>query len=364
MPDRVGRGKRKPRALGRLQPGQPARAGRQSGAAAHRIQFCVPEPAELVCRTTSVVVTLSLAKRLGVEGYGRIEFAFNIVFWLVLLLRDSSDVIVARELSRHPRLIRPLVDQVLAYKSLFALVLFSALTLVGSLTLADRSDWMVLALYGLMLFTTAIGLDFVFRGTERMGLVALRSAFAPASMRSGSWPVRARCQPDRLGAGLADRGRGERDRAGLVQLFEELPAAAAAAGFAVSLDHRAARAECLPDPAFAGGDQLGRPAGGRVLELLERRRPLRGAAPDGHGPADIWPDFSAGGVPDPGAVVAADGGAGREALDSLVEVLMTGLVPVAVGCTVLADPLVHLCSPPDYAGAGSPAGPGDLAGPC
>ena len=59
------------------------------------------------------------------DGYGRIEFAFNVVFWLVLLLRDSSDVIVARELSRHPRLIRPLVDQVLAYKSLLALVLFS-----------------------------------------------------------------------------------------------------------------------------------------------------------------------------------------------------------------------------------------------
>jgi len=45
-------------------------------------------------------------------------------------------------------------------------------------------------------------------------------------------------------------------------------------------------------------------------------------------------------------------GAGREALDSLVEVLMTGLVPVAVGCTVLADPLVHLVLPSAYTGAG------------
>ena len=59
------------------------------------------------------------------ESYGRIEFAFSVVFWLVLLLRDSSDEIVTRELSRHPRLISPLVDQVLAYKALFALVLFS-----------------------------------------------------------------------------------------------------------------------------------------------------------------------------------------------------------------------------------------------
>jgi len=83
--------------------------------------------AELICRTTSVLVTLSLAHRLGVVGYGRIEFSFNVVFWLVLLLRDSSAYIVTRELSRHPRLIRPLVDQVLAYKALFALVLFSGL---------------------------------------------------------------------------------------------------------------------------------------------------------------------------------------------------------------------------------------------
>ena len=44
--------------------------------------------------------------------------------------------------------------------------------------------------------------------------------------------------------------------------------------------------------------------------------------------------------------------AGREALNSLVEALMTGLLPVAVGCTILADPLVHLLLPKDYAGAG------------
>ena len=31
----------------------------------------------------------------------------------------------------------------------------------------------MLTLYGLMLFTTAIGLDFVYRGTECMGLLAV-----------------------------------------------------------------------------------------------------------------------------------------------------------------------------------------------
>ena len=56
-------------------------------------------------------------------------------------------------------------------------------------------------------------------------------------------------------------------------------------------------------------------------------------------------------------------GAGREALDSLVEVLMTGLVPVAVGCTVLADPLVHLFLPQRLRGGRLPAGSRHLASP-
>ncbi len=43
--------------------------------------------------------------------------------------------------------------------------------------------------------------------------------------------------------------------------------------------------------------------------------------------------------------------AGREALDSLVEVLVTALLPVAIGTTVLAESLVRLL-PEDYAGAG------------
>ena len=86
-----------------------------------------------------MIVTFSLMQRLGVVGYGRIEFAFNVVFWLVLLVRDSSDVIVARELSRHPRLIKPLVDHVLAYQRLCSrLILFTGLALIGSLTLRDR----------------------------------------------------------------------------------------------------------------------------------------------------------------------------------------------------------------------------------
>ena len=106
-----------------------------------------------------------------------------------------------------------------------------------------------------MLFTTAIGLDFVFRGTERMGLVALSLCVRTGIYAIGVLYLRSRRQPDRLGADLADRRRGERDRVGLAELPEELSAAATAAQPAVPLDHGAARADGLPDPALASGDQ-------------------------------------------------------------------------------------------------------------
>ena len=77
-------------------------------------------------------MTLYLATSLGAASYGRIEFAFNVVFWLVLIVRDTFEGIVVRELARHPRLIRPLVNHVLAVKGLFALGLFAGLTAVGS----------------------------------------------------------------------------------------------------------------------------------------------------------------------------------------------------------------------------------------
>jgi O-antigen/teichoic acid export membrane protein len=308
--------------------------------------------AELICRLTSVVVTLSLAQRLGVAGYGRIEFAFNIVFWLVLLLRDSSDVIVARELSRHPRLIRPLVDQVLAYKALFALLLFSILSLVGSWTLLDRSDWMILVLYGAMLFTTAVGLDFVFRGTERMGLVALSLC-----IRTGIYAIG-------VLSCVADASRitwvpiwltvGELIGIGMVWISYlknyRLPRPRLSPRFLSILVQRGRTvcmiqlsqavinsADLLAVGFLSTWSEVGRYGAPHrmVTALLTFGLILQQAA---------FPALS--------RLWRQTAGAGRQALDSLVEVLMTGLIPVAVGCTVLADPLVHLVLPQGYAGAG------------
>jgi O-antigen/teichoic acid export membrane protein len=308
--------------------------------------------AELICRTTSVLVTLYLAKCLGVESYGRIEFAFSVVFWLVLLLRDSSDYIVTRELSRHPRLISPLVDHVLAYKSLFALVLFTGLTLVGALTLRERPDWTLLSLYGLMLFTTAIGLDYVYRGTERMGLVAISLC-----VRTGIYAI-----------GVCSLV-GNATRIVWVPIWLTVGEVSGIAIVWASY----LRQYRLPRPRLGWRFLSIIVQRGRTVCLIQLSQAMINLADLlVVGFMSVWGDIGRYGAPHRLSTALLTFGlilqqaafpalarlwrqtacAGREALDSLVEVLVTGLVPVAVGCTVLSDSLVHLFLNTDYAGAG------------
>src|SRR5438045_732632 len=61
--------------------------------------FAAMSVAEVVCRGTSLVVSLMLFTSLGERNYGRIDFPFTIVFWLVLIVRDTFEGIVVRELA-------------------------------------------------------------------------------------------------------------------------------------------------------------------------------------------------------------------------------------------------------------------------
>ncbi|MDG3003851.1 oligosaccharide flippase family protein [Paludisphaera mucosa] len=308
--------------------------------------------AELFCRACSVGVTLTLMKRLGGSGYGRVEFAFSVVFWLVLLVRDSSDVMVARELSRHPRLIKPLVDHVLAFKSLLAVTLFSALTLIGWFTLRDRSDWTILTLYGLMLFTTAIGLDFVYRGTERMGLLAvslcLRTIF--------------------YGAGVL-AFVGDASRIAWVPIFLAVGEAGGIALIWLSY----LRGYRMPRPRFSFRFITILIQRGKTVCAIQLSQALIIAADVlVVGMTSTWGDVGRYGAQYRMVTVILTFGmivqhatfptlarlwrhhpdAGRDALDSLVEALMTVLIPLAVGVTLLAEPLVGLLGSSDYDGAG------------
>ncbi len=337
-------------------PVRPSRlkTGRTPAPAPRRIasNFLTLSAAEIACRGTSVLVTLSLAKVLGKAGYGRIEFAFNVVFWLVLLVRNGCEVIAARELARHPRLIRPLVNHLFFIKIALAAGLFLALTVVGACTLTDPADRTILALYGLMLLTTAMGIDFVYRGMERMGLVALSLYVRTAIYSLGVW----------FWVGDASR----------IAWVPAWLAAGEACGIALVWICYA-RQYGLPRPQLSG----------RFLRVfLHRCRPvlLIQVAQTVLGSVDLmvvglmctWDDVGLYGAPHRMVTAVLTFGmifqqvvfptlarswrdspaSGRKPLEALVRALTLALVPLAVGTSILAGPLVRFLLP-DYAAGAS-----------
>lgn len=159
--------------------------------------FAILGLAEVICRTSSFLLTVSLTRRLDDTGFGRIEFSFNVVFWLVLIVRDCFETIVTREIARHPRLTRSLVNHILAVKLILALGILAVLSGMSVLLFVEALDRWVMIVYGLLLLTTALGLDFVFRGKEAMGLVAVsllvRTAVYCSGSGSGSTTRRGSC---------------------------------------------------------------------------------------------------------------------------------------------------------------------------
>jgi O-antigen/teichoic acid export membrane protein len=314
--------------------------------------FVALSVAEIVCRGTSIAVTLMLAKTLGAAGYGRIEFAFNVVFWLVLFVRDGIEVIATRELARHPRLVRPLANHVLAARGVFALALYVGLVAVSACTLSSAADRAVMSVYGLLLITTALGLDYVFRGRERMAVVAVSLCVRTLIYAVGVWfCVTKASQIVLVPAWLAF---GEACGIGLVWACYSrkygLPRPVLGMRF-LRVFFRRGRSVCLihvSQTVIGSADLL-------VVGVMSQWSDVgRYGAPHRMVMAIltfglifqqvVFPTLARSWRQTPGA--------GREALDALVKILVLSLLPLAIGGALLSDSLVAFLLPAEYRGAG------------
>lgn len=308
--------------------------------------------AEIVCRGISVLVTLSLLKRLDPAGFGRIEFAFNIVFWLVLIVRDCFETIITREIARHPRLTRTLVNHVLAVKLALATVLLTGLAVVGMLGYANSIDRWILLLYGLLLLSTALGLDFVFRGNERMGLVALSLLIRTTIYSAGVWflvtdPSRILLVPICLVAG-------EFTGIGLVWVAYQrrygMPRPVLGLRFLIVLLQRGRSVGLihLCQAVIVSADLIVVGLMGQWDDVGRYGAPLRMiSAVMAFGlifQQVVFPALSRSGRSSPAE--------SRRILDDAVRILVTGFLPIACGAALLAEPLVRFLFPPEFHQAG------------
>ncbi len=240
----------------------------------------------------------------------------------------------------------------LAIRGTIATVLLVGLTLVGWTTLTGLTERLILCLYGLMLITTALGLDFVYRGLERMGLVAMSLFIRTAIYAAGVlyWVA----DPSRIL---------------FVPLFLVL-------GEAVGISLVWAcysRQFGLPRPTLRGGRFLRVfLSRGRSVYLIQVSQAVIGSIDLlAVGLLSEWDEIGLYSAPHRMVTAVLNFGLifqqvvfpslarswrdapaeGRRALDSLVRVLVLGLVPLAIGTTVLARPLVYYLFHGDYEGS-------------
>lgn len=343
----------------RLRPGRPRDPGpaasvRAAETSGRRLlgNFAALSLAEIGCRGASIAVALLLAQRLGTAGYGRIEFAFGVVGWLILLVRDGFDLTGAREVARHPGRIPTLVNHLLGLRLALAVGLLVWLVLGARLTLRSSADQALVALYGLLLLTTASGLDYVFRGLERMGVIAVSLL-----VRTGVYAAtvaRLVQGPERLVAVPALLALGEAVGIGLV--------------WAAYIQEHG-----WPRPTLRRSQQVARLLRrGRSVALVQIAQAVL-ATVDllVVGVLGSWSEVGLYGAPHrlttavltfglilpqvafPGLARSwrADPEHGRRALDQCVRLLAIGLVPIVVGTVLLASPLVGLLLQGDFAGS-------------
>lgn len=332
----------------------PPAAAAPSGLVPRRVasNFAALSLAEIACRGTSVLVTLYLARSLGKAGFGRIEFSFNVVVWLVLLVREGFDVLGSREIARHRQIVRPLVNHILAIRGLMAGSLLAGLLLVTQWTLSRPTDRAILSLYGLMLLTTSMGLDFVFRGLERMGLVAVSLTIRTGAYALGvAWLVRS---PEAIVRVPMCLVVGEALGIGLVWIAY-------------------VRNFGWPRPNLRGHRVLGvMLRRGRPVYVIQVSQALIGSI-------DLlivglmsrWADMGLYSAPHRMVTALLTFGlilqqvvfpslarswrdapeAGQRTLDALVRLLVLGFLPIGVGAMVLSRPLVEFLFQPGYANA-------------
>ncbi len=114
-----------------------------------------------------------IARRLGVQPFGQINFALAIFTYSTLLTHLGLMTFGTREVARQPGQIQRQVTGILSLR--MALTLASFLLLLGFtyLVTLDRQLKILIVLFGLCLFPTAALMDWAFKGVERMNVVGI-----------------------------------------------------------------------------------------------------------------------------------------------------------------------------------------------
>ncbi len=128
--------------------------------------------ANIITRLLGLVVVTYLARVLHASGFGKLSYAQAIISYFSLFSDMGLRAYGTREVAKNRDRIKEWVNNIVTLRIIFTILSFGIL-LVFLLLLPATGTREIVALYGLSLIPAAFFLDWVFRGTERMELVGI-----------------------------------------------------------------------------------------------------------------------------------------------------------------------------------------------
>lgn len=139
------------------------------------LNFVLLSGGEGISKIFAFISFAYLARLLGPDTYGDIEFALAVTLFFNLIVEGGLGLLGAREIAKDEESTRRLTFHIVIMRCLFALGAFLLLTLFVIVSNKTWSEKQLVLLYGLTLFGTPGLLQWVFQGLDRMKWVAISS---------------------------------------------------------------------------------------------------------------------------------------------------------------------------------------------
>lgn len=124
-------------------------------------------------RVLGFVAVVYLSRVLLPQGFGEISLALAIVSYALLLLNQGFNTYGAREVARDKSRSLELVNAIVTMRLVLSIIAFLLTVVAARLFVVDPEIRSLTILYAITLFCTALTLDWVFWGLERLSVVSI-----------------------------------------------------------------------------------------------------------------------------------------------------------------------------------------------
>ncbi|NNM20027.1 MAG: flippase [Gammaproteobacteria bacterium] len=127
---------------------------------------------ELFARVLGVFATVFLARTLGVEGFGKINFAMVVVVYFSMITTWGYDTYAIREVSKQHSILPGYLSNIQLMRFTIGAVIYALFFLFVSQLEIPQSTRMLLYIFGLSVFTQPLNIAWTFAAMENMKATA------------------------------------------------------------------------------------------------------------------------------------------------------------------------------------------------